>query len=76
MKKIALALIRFYQLAISPYRPPSCRFLPTCSEYGYEAIMRFGAFKGGYLAIRRILKCHPFHEGGFDPVPEKNIKQK
>ncbi len=71
MKKIALGLIRFYQLAISPYRPPSCRFLPTCSEYGYEAITRFGAFKGGYLAIRRILKCHPFHEGGFDPVPEK-----
>lgn len=72
MKKLMLLVIRFYQLAISPYLGPRCRFHPTCSAYGYEAISRFGALKGGYLTIRRILKCHPFHPGGFDPVPEKN----
>ncbi|WP_026693577.1 membrane protein insertion efficiency factor YidD [Peribacillus kribbensis] len=71
MKKLLLALFRFYQLAISPLKPPSCRFYPTCSHYGIEAVQRFGALKGGYLTIKRILKCHPFHPGGFDPVPEK-----
>ncbi|WP_413057069.1 membrane protein insertion efficiency factor YidD [Sporosarcina sp. 179-K 3D1 HS] len=63
--------IKIYQKAISPLTPPSCRFYPTCSHYGIEAIDKHGAFKGGWLAIKRISKCHPFHEGGFDPVPDK-----
>jgi putative membrane protein insertion efficiency factor len=71
LKKAFLAIIRFYQLVISPLKPPTCRFYPTCSHYGLEAVQRFGAFKGGWLTIRRILKCHPFHQGGMDPVPEK-----
>lgn len=77
LKKAFLALIRFYQLVISPLKPPTCRFYPTCSHYGLEAVERFGAFKGGWLTIKRILKCHPFHQGGMDPVPEKwNEKEK
>lgn len=71
LKKFFILLIRFYQVAISPIKPPSCRFYPTCSHYGLEAIQRFGAFKGGWLTIKRIAKCHPFHPGGVDPVPEK-----
>ncbi|MFL6561666.1 MAG: membrane protein insertion efficiency factor YidD [Bacillus sp. (in: firmicutes)] len=72
MKKIFLAVIRFYQVVISPIKPPTCRFYPTCSHYGLEAIGRFGALKGGWLTMKRILKCHPFHPGGIDPVPEKD----
>ncbi|MEN8701414.1 membrane protein insertion efficiency factor YidD [Bacillus infantis] len=71
LQKMMIGLIRFYQIAISPLKPPSCRFYPTCSHYGLEAVKRFGPFKGGWLAVRRITKCHPFHPGGFDPVPEK-----
>ena len=71
LKKIIIALIRFYQLALSPLKQPPCRFSPTCSQYSIEAIERFGVIKGTYLSVRRILKCHPFHEGGYDPVPEK-----
>ncbi len=71
LKKVFISLIRFYQIVISPLKPPTCRFYPTCSHYGLEAVQRFGAFRGGYLAIKRILKCHPFHPGGLDPVPEK-----
>jgi len=71
LKKIFLLLIRFYQVVISPIKPPSCRFYPTCSQYGLEAIQRFGAVKGGLMTIKRIAKCHPFHPGGVDPVPEK-----
>lgn len=74
MKSILLALIRFYQLVISPIKPPTCRFYPTCSHYGLEAIRRHGAAEGGWLTIKRICKCHPFHPGGFDPVPEKTDK--
>lgn len=74
MKYIFILLVRFYQRFISPLKPPTCRFYPTCSHYGLEAIRRFGALKGGYLTIKRILKCHPFHPGGFDPVPEKEQK--
>ena len=69
MKKIMLSSIRFYRRRVSPVSPPRCRFVPTCSEYAMEAIEKHGAAKGGWLALRRILKCHPFHKGGYDPVP-------
>ncbi|HSH05861.1 MAG TPA: membrane protein insertion efficiency factor YidD [Anaerolineae bacterium] len=69
MRQIALAIIRFYQRYISPLFPPSCRFTPTCSQYGYEAIEKYGFFKGGWLAVKRIGRCHPFQAGGHDPVP-------
>ena len=70
MKRIFLALIRFYQRHISPNTPPSCRFRPTCSAYALEAIEKYGAFKGSLLALRRLLRCHPFYKGDFyDPVP-------
>ncbi|MDO5374949.1 MAG: membrane protein insertion efficiency factor YidD [Staphylococcus rostri] len=71
MKSIFISCIRFYQRFISPLTPPSCRFYPTCSNYAVEAIQVHGALKGSWLAIKRILKCHPFHKGGFDPVPLK-----
>ncbi|MCI6824806.1 MAG: membrane protein insertion efficiency factor YidD [Ruminococcus bromii] len=71
MKKVLLAIIRFYRAAISPYTKPSCKYIPTCSEYGLEAIERFGALKGSALTIWRILRCNPFSKGGYDPVPEK-----
>ncbi|MPQ27049.1 membrane protein insertion efficiency factor YidD [Bacillus paralicheniformis] len=74
MKTVFLLLIRFYQKWISSALPPTCRFYPTCSNYGLEAIEKHGAFKGGWLTIKRILKCHPFHPGGIDPVPEKKQK--
>ena len=69
MKDIALALVRFYQLAISPWLLPSCRFYPSCSAYTIEAIERKGFFRGSVLALKRILRCHPLCAGGFDPVP-------
>ncbi|MDW7981454.1 MAG: membrane protein insertion efficiency factor YidD [Thermomicrobium sp.] len=69
VKELVLLLIRFYQRFISPGLPPACRFYPTCSEYGYEAIARYGIIKGGVLTLRRLLRCHPFHPGGYDPVP-------
>ena len=70
MKKILLAVIRFYQRNISPAFPARCRFSPTCSRYAYEAITKYGALKGGWLALRRLLRCHPFYKGDyFDPVP-------
>lgn len=61
--------IRFYQIFISPLKPPACRFYPTCSAYAIEAIQKKGPVKGTWLAIKRIAKCHPFHPGGYDPVP-------
>jgi putative membrane protein insertion efficiency factor len=70
MKTLLLLLIRGYQLTLSPLLGRHCRFLPTCSAYTYEAVQRFGAGKGSYLGLRRLLKCHPFHAGGHDPVPE------
>ena len=69
MKRVLLALIRFYKKAISPYTRPSCRFTPTCSDYAAEAITKYGAFKGFYLAVWRVLRCNPFGKGGYDPVP-------
>ncbi|MGE8206241.1 membrane protein insertion efficiency factor YidD [Heyndrickxia sp. NPDC080065] len=73
LKFIFIKIIRFYQIFLSPLKPPTCRFYPTCSQYGLEAVKRYGAFRGGWLALKRILKCHPFHPGGFDPVPEKKL---
>jgi len=70
MKRVLLTLIRFYQRQISVLTPPACRFTPTCSQYAFTAIERFGAVRGGWLAIRRILRCNPFCKGGYDPVPE------
>lgn len=64
-----LLLIRAYQYLISPVIGPSCRFHPTCSAYAYQAISRYGVIKGSWLSIGRVLRCHPFHPGGFDPVP-------
>ena len=69
MKRGLLALVRFYRRAISPLRPPCCRYTPTCSQYALEAIEKYGALKGGWMAFRRILRCNPFHKGGYDPVP-------
>ena len=70
MKRLLLKLIRFYQRYISPAFPARCRFSPTCSRYAYEAITKYGALKGGWLALRRLLRCHPFYKGNFyDPVP-------
>ncbi|TDL85695.1 membrane protein insertion efficiency factor YidD [Vibrio vulnificus] len=74
LKKTVMGIIRFYQVAISPLKPPTCRFYPTCSHYGLEAVNRFGPIKGSWLALIRILKCHPFHPGGIDLVPEKKEK--
>ncbi len=70
MKKVLLFLIRVYRKGISPARPPCCRFIPTCSAYAMEAIEKYGAFKGGWLAIKRILRCNPFNKSDpYDPVP-------
>lgn len=69
MRRIALALIRFYQRTISTALPPSCRFTPTCSQYTYEAIEKYGLFKGAWMGARRIARCHPWNPGGYDPVP-------
>lgn len=64
-----LVLIRGYQLVLSPMLPASCRYIPTCSAYAYEAVSRYGALRGGWMAVRRIARCHPFRPGGYDPVP-------
>ena len=68
MKTLCILFIRFYQLFISPLFPPTCRFYPTCSQYAIEAIQKKGVLRGVWLAIKRIVKCHPFHPGGYDPV--------
>ena len=69
MKKVLLFGIRFYRNFISPLKSPSCRYIPTCSEYAMTAIEKYGACRGSRLAVKRILRCHPFHAGGYDPVP-------
>jgi uncharacterized protein len=68
-RRLLATLIRGYQRFVSPALPPSCRFHPSCSQYALEAVTRHGALKGGWLAARRLARCHPFHPGGFDPVP-------
>jgi putative membrane protein insertion efficiency factor len=68
MKKIAIMMIKGYRLFISPLKPPTCRFVPTCSEYALQAIEKYGIIRGGIMAARRILRCHPFHPGGYDPI--------
>ena len=69
LSKLMLALIAFYRTCISPLTPPACRFTPTCSQYAQEAIRKYGPFRGGWLAFKRILRCHPFGGSGYDPVP-------
>ena len=68
MKFVLIYLLRAYKMLISPLLPPACRFTPTCSEYAMEAIERYGALRGAYMGLRRLLRCHPFHPGGYDPV--------
>ncbi len=70
MKRVVVALVRFYQIAISPALPSSCRYLPSCSQYCIEAVELHGVVRGGWLTVRRIARCHPFHAGGYDPVPQ------
>jgi putative membrane protein insertion efficiency factor len=74
VRSLFIGLIKAYQYLISPLLGPSCRFHPTCSHYAVEAISEYGVLKGGYLSVRRIIKCHPLHEGGHDPVPSKQEK--
>lgn len=69
MKYVAMGLIRLYQMTLSKVLPPSCRFYPSCSQYGYEAIKKHGFLKGGWLTVKRLARCQPFHPGGYDPVP-------
>jgi putative membrane protein insertion efficiency factor len=68
VKTVLISFLKVYKLAISPLLPPACRFIPTCSEYAVDAISRYGAARGSLLAIRRLLRCHPFNPGGYDPV--------
>ena len=69
MKYILMGLIRLWQMTFSKLLPPSCRFTPSCSAYGYEAVSKYGAIKGGWMAVKRVARCQPFHPGGYDPVP-------
>ncbi len=76
MKKLIIKIIRFYQKKISPLFGPRCRYYPTCSQYAVEAVERFGAIKGSFLTIYRLLRCNPLFPGGYDPVPEKKKRKK
>ncbi|NLP47052.1 MAG: membrane protein insertion efficiency factor YidD [Epulopiscium sp.] len=69
MDRMVLFIVQVYRKYISPYKRPCCRFYPTCSQYMYEAVGKYGTIKGVYLGVKRILRCHPFHTGGYDPVP-------
>jgi uncharacterized protein len=75
MARLLLMVIGFYRKAISPFTPPSCRFVPTCSVYAEEAVRRYGAGRGGWLALRRLLRCHPFGGSGYDPVPDPDVRR-
>lgn len=74
MKHLLVLLVRIYQRVLSPLKPPSCRFVPTCSNYAILALRRHGALRGTWLTIRRLARCHPFHEPGHDPVPERRSR--
>ena len=69
MRELCLELIKLYQVTLSQVTPPSCRFVPSCSQYTYEAISKFGVFQGVWVGVKRLFRCHPFHSGGYDPVP-------
>lgn len=69
VRRILIGIVRFYQVGISPLTPPSCRYTPTCSAYALDALERYGALRGGWMAVRRILRCHPWGGSGYDPVP-------
>jgi hypothetical protein len=73
MRQLAIILLKVYKYAVSPLLPPSCRFVPTCSEYACQAIERFGVWRGTWLGLRRLLHCHPFYPGGYDPVPDRPL---
>ena len=75
MRKIISGLIRLYQYIVSPFLGPNCRYTPSCSEYAQTAVIRFGVFKGGWIAIKRIGSCHPWGSSGYDPVPEEKTEQ-
>ena len=73
MRRLLVMMLRFYKRFISPFLPPACRFTPTCSEYAMEAVMVHGPFRGSTMAALRLLRCHPFHPGGHDPVPPRRL---
>lgn len=75
MKSVLLSVIRLYQMTYSRVFPPSCRFEPSCSQYGYNAIARYGVWRGGWLTIKRLSRCHPLNPGGYDPVPDLELKK-
>ena len=74
MKRLILAALRAYKIVLSPLLPPACRFTPTCSVYAYQAVERYGPLRGGFMALKRILRCNPLFAGGYDPVPEPDSK--
>ncbi len=76
LKTVLLKIIKVYQKAVSPSLPNTCRFYPSCSEYSRQAIEKYGALKGTYMAIKRVLRCHPLNSGGYDPVPEEDGEEK
>lgn len=75
MRSVLLSVIRLYQTTCSRVFPPSCRFEPSCSQYGYKAIARYGVWRGGWLTIKRLSRCHPLNPGGYDPVPDLELKK-